>query len=157
MVKLARTDTRPETSAAESADKLERAVDLAAGRGAEAARDTASAGRAAAGRAFEIARDRVESGVAATGTLAEGQRAAMQTAGREAAGLTSAVATLISEQTQENLKLATALAGATDWHELARLQRAFWEGSFTRMGQLGERYRDAWQALFSSAAISSRR
>lgn len=146
-----------EASAAESADKLEKTVGFTAERSAAAARDTAEAGREAAGQALDAAREGAESGIAAVETVVERQREAMQVAGREVAGLTSAVATLVSEQTQENLRLATAFAGTTDWRELARLQRAFWEGSFNRLNQFGESYRAAWQALFSSAAITSRR
>jgi hypothetical protein len=157
MVKLARIEARPEASAAESADKLEKAVELTARRGPETARDPADAARKASDQALETAREVARAGGAAIEAGAERQREAMQTTGREVAGLASAVARLVSEQTQENLRLATALAGTTDWHELARLQREFWEGSFNRASQFGERYRTAWQELFSSAAIASRR
>jgi len=171
MAKLARIETNIAESNAEQAKDFAAATENAAVRSADAARDaadrasesardvadqTADIVRDTADKVSETVREGARSGLAAVENVAGRQREAAESATRDLADFASAFGSLFSEQAQENLKFALAFGTTTDWHEFARIQREFVEGSFARLQQVGERYRAALQVLFNSAATSSR-
>ena len=55
---------------------------------------------------------------------------------------------LVAEQTRHGIDTANALSGATNWSALVQAQSDFIAGSFARIGQINQRYRELfWSGL----------
>jgi len=135
MTKIARVEAKPDPKSKPHTPVAARS----AGRPLKMARVTPDNALEALKARSQLARSTAED-------VAEDQNESAHKAAKDTTETGRMVLDLFAEQTRHGIDTATAVSRATNWSDVAQAQRDFVAGSFARIAQINERYRDLFQS-----------